>query len=153
MTDDDLIAKYAAEAKKSLDMEAEKRIKETTDAAYEAKLRAHSLFDLLETEELVPALLSRLGTVRAALDGHGGGILVESHEKINRLENQSLDFVLDLTGACLSCGAAPGTLDGIKADLESDPEITNIRFSTKLLDTFDELGREFILAHGNVEFV
>ena len=58
MTDDDLIAKYAAEAKKSLAMEAEKRIKETTDAAYEAKLRAHSLFDLLETEELVPALLS-----------------------------------------------------------------------------------------------
>ena len=65
MTDDDLIAKYAAEAKKSLDMEAEKRIKETTDPAYEAKLRAHSLFDLLETEELVPALLSRLGTVRS----------------------------------------------------------------------------------------
>ena len=153
MTDDDLIAKYAAEAKKSLDMEAEKRIKETTDPVYEAKLRAHSLFDLLETEELVPALLSRLGTVRAALDGHGGGILVESHEKINKHENQSLDFVLDLTGACLSCGAAPGTLDGIKADLESDPEITNIRFSAKLLDTFDELGREFILAHGNVDFV
>ena len=153
MTDDDLIAKYAAEAKKSLDMEAKKRIKETTDPAYEAKLRALSLFDLLETEELVPALLSRLGTVRAALDGHGGGILVESHEKINKQENQSLDFVLDLTGACLSCGAAPGTLDGIKTDLESDPEITKIRFSTKLLDTFDELGREFILAHGNVEFV
>jgi len=28
-----------------------------------------------------------------------------------------------------------------------------VKFSAKLLDTFDELGREFILAHGNVEFV
>ena len=30
MTDDDLIAKYAAEAKQSLDAEANKRIQETT---------------------------------------------------------------------------------------------------------------------------
>ena len=60
---------------------------------------------------------------------------------------------MDLTGACLSCGAAPGTLDGIKADLEADSEISNVRFSSKLLDTFDELGREFILEYGNVEFV
>ena len=65
----------------------------------------------------------------------------------------TLEMVLDLTGACLSCGAAPGTLDGIKADLEADSEVEKIRFSRKLLDTFDELGREFILAHGNVEFV
>mgnify|MGYP007000412848 len=64
-----------------------------------------------------------------------------------------LDLVLDLTGACLSCGAAPGTLDGIKADLEGDDEVLRIRYSKNLLDTFDELGREFILAHGNVEFV
>ena len=61
--------------------------------------------------------------------------------------------MLDLTGACLSCGAAPGTLDGIKKDLENDPEVWRVRFDSKLLDTFDELGREFILAHGNVEFV
>ena len=51
------------------------------------------------------------------------------------------------------CGAAPGTLDGIKSDLEADAEINVVRYSSKLLDTFDELGREFILAHGNVEFV
>ena len=60
---------------------------------------------------------------------------------------------MDLTGACLSCGAAPGTLEGIKSDLEKDDEINSIKYSSKLLDTFDELGREFILAHGNVEFV
>lgn len=153
MTDEDLVARYAAEAKESLDAEAQKRIEETTDPIYDAKLRAQSLFNLVDSTELVPALLARLGSVRAALDGHGGGIKVESLEPVDDGENQTLDFVLDLTGACLSCGAAPGTLDGIKADLESDKEITTIRFSSKLLDTFDELGREFILAHGSVEFV
>ena len=51
------------------------------------------------------------------------------------------------------CGAAPGTLEGVRNDLEADAEIERIRFSSSLLDTFDELGREFILAHGNVEFV
>ena len=112
-----------------------------------------SLFDILDSEELVPALLSRLGTVRAALDGHGGGIKVDSHSVFENDGKSTLEMVLDLTGACLSCGAAPGTLDGIKADLEADSEVEKIRFSRKLLDTFDELGREFILAHGNVEFV
>ncbi len=153
MTDDDLVAKYAAEAQKSIDDEAQKRIAETTDPILDAKLRKKSLFELLETDEIVLALLARLGSVRAALDGHGGGIKVESYEILMIDDKQVIDFVLDLTGACLSCGAAPGTLDGIKADLESDDEINIIRYSSKLLDTFDELGREFILAHGKVEFV
>jgi Fe-S cluster biogenesis protein NfuA len=65
----------------------------------------------------------------------------------------SVDLVLDLTGACISCGAAPATLDGIKHDLESDAEVYRVRFSANLLETFDELGREFILAHGSVTFV
>ena len=112
-----------------------------------------SLLNLAETDEMIPALLARLGSVRAALDGHGGGIQIESYEVLENNGNKMMDFVLDLTGACLSCGAAPGTLDGIKADLESDPEVNVIRYSSKLLDTFDELGREFILAHGKVEFV
>ena len=153
MTDDDLVAKYAAEAQKSIDDEAQKRIAETTDPILDAKLRKKSLFELLETDEIVLALLARLGSVRAALDGHGGGIKVESYEILTIDDKQVIDFVLDLTGACLSCGAAPGTLDGIKVDLESDDEINIIRYSSKLLDTFDELGREFILAHGKVEFV
>ena len=67
--------------------------------------------------------------------------------------NKTLNIVLDLTGACLSCGAAPGTLEGVKSDLESDDEISSVKFSSALLDTFDDLGREFILAHGKVEFV
>ena len=108
---------------------------------------------MVETEEIVPALLSRLGVVRAALDGHGGGIKIASFDKNDVLDEAKLDFVLDLTGACLSCGAAPGTLQGIKQDLEGDFEINTIKFSKNLLDTFDELGREFILEHGNVDFV
>ena len=153
MTDDDLVAKYAAEAQQSIDDEANKRIAETADPILDAKLRKKSLHMLLETEEIVPALLARLGSVRAALDGHGGGIQVESHVSLVSDDKNVIDFVLDLTGACLSCGAAPGTLDGIKADLEAAAEINTIRYSSKLLDTFDELGREFILAHGSVEFV
>lgn len=143
------MAKYAAEAKAAMDAESQRRIAETTNPEEEERLRNMSLYDLIDSEHFVPALLSRLGTVRAALDGHGGGIAVTRFTK----SESGLDIVLDLTGACLSCGAAPGTLEGVKTDLENDTEINSIKFSSALLDTFDELGREFILAHGKVEFV
>lgn len=152
MTDDDLVAKYAAEAKAAMSAEASRRIDEMTDPVVEKRLRATSLLKFIGGNEFVPALLSRLGDVRAALDGHGGGIAVTSLEWAE-VDDTQLDLVLDLTGACLSCGAAPGTLEGVKTDLEADHEISRIRFSSALLDTFDELGREFILAHGAVEFV
>ena len=144
--DDELLERYRAEAAAAMAQEAEKRIRETSDPAEDDRLRNMSLHDL---DDLVPALLARLGQVRAALDGHGGGIAVTSSEN----SEDGLDLVLDLTGACLSCGAAPGTLQGVKEDLEKDPEISSVKFSSTLLDTFDELGREFILAHGQVEFV
>ena len=57
MTDDDLVAKYAAEAQKSIDDEANKRIAETADPILDAKLRKKSLHILLDTDEIVPALL------------------------------------------------------------------------------------------------
>jgi Fe-S cluster biogenesis protein NfuA len=147
--DDDLVAKYAAEAKAAMEEEAARRVAEATDPEEEERLRNLPLRSAVGTEHYVPALLSRLGAVRAALDGHGGGIAVSQTVEVE----QGLDLVLDLTGACLSCGAAPGTLEGVKSDLEADGEIMRIRFSSALLDTFDELGREFILAHGKVEFV
>lgn len=153
MADDDLIAKYAAQASKSIAQEAEKRIAESTNPEEEARLRSESLLTVVGSDDFVPALLARLGPVRAALDGHGGGIAVQSYDEQFTNGVAQLDLILDLTGACLSCGAAPGTLDGIKADLEGDDEVLRIRYSKNLLDTFDELGREFILAHGNVEFV
>ena len=147
--DDELVRAYALEAQKAMAEEASRRIAEQTDAEEENRLRNTRLEDVVETEHIVPVLLSRLGPVRAALDGHGGGIAVSSWERVD----SGYNFVLDLTGACLSCGAAPGTLQGVRDDLEKDSEIAKIQFSSSLLDTFDELGREFILAHGNVEFV
>ena len=127
---------YALEAQKAMAEEASRRIAEQTDAEEENRLRNTSLEDVVETEHIVPVLLSRLGPVRAALDGHGGGIAVSSWERVD----SGFNFVLDLTGACLSCGAAPGTLQGVRDDLEKDSEIAKIQFSSSLLDTFDELG-------------
>jgi hypothetical protein len=34
-----------------------------------------------------------------------------------------------------------------------DSEVAAVFFSSSLLDTFDELGREFVLKHGAVTFV
>ena len=144
--DDDILEQYRLEAAAAMQDEASKRIAEIVDPEEDERLRNISLHQI---EDLVPALLARLGPVRAALDGHGGGIAIVS----NSITEDGLDLVLDLTGACLSCGAAPGTLQGVRTDLENDSEITRIRFSKTLLDTFDDLGREFVLAHGNVEFV
>ncbi len=144
--DDDILEQYRIEAANAMEVEAKKRIDEATDPEQEEIYRNTSL---KEVDDLVPYLLARLGPVRAALDGHGGGIAVK---KIEEMEN-GMHLVLDLTGACLSCGAAPGTLEGVKGDLESDDEIHKISFCSSLLDTFDELGREFILSFGKVEFV
>ena len=141
-----MVERYRREAAEVLRAEAMRRIAENSDPEEDRRLRNISLS---EVEDLLPSLLARLGQVRAALDGHGGGIAVTS--KIET--NDGLDLILDLTGACLACGAAPATLQNIKKDLEDDAEIFRIRFSANLLDTFDELGREFILAHGQVEFV
>ena len=150
MGNDDLVERYRTQAAESINAEAEKRLAEMLPVKRRMQLRATSLYDLIEEEEeFLLACFVRLGAVAAALQGHGGGIALTSLEKTDT----GLDLVLDLTGACLSCGAAPGTLSGVKNDLEEDPEISRVRFSSTLLDSFDELGREFILAHGDVEFV
>lgn len=144
--EDDILEQYRLEAAAAMEVEANKRIAESSDVEMDEALRNSSLYDL---EDIIPALLSRLGPVRAALDGHGGGISLTSKS----VQNDGLHLVLDLTGACLSCGAAPGTLQGVKTDLEADEEIAKVSFCSSLLDTFDDLGREFILAHGKVDFV
>ncbi len=144
--DEDLIEQYRLEAAAAMKVEAEKRVAEVSNPEEDEVLRNTSLHGI---EDLVPALLARLGPVRAALDGHGGGIAITKKE----VTGKQISLVLDLTGACLSCGAAPGTLQGVKEDLENDDEISKISFCSSLLDTFDDLGREFILAHGKVDFV
>jgi len=144
--DEDLVERYRREAAEALRVEAMRRIAENSDPEEDSRLRNISLSVV---DDILPSLLARLGEVRAALDGHGGGITVTS----NIETEDGLDLILDLTGACLACGAAPATLQSIKDDLESDAEIFRIRYTANLLDTFDELGREFVLAHGQVEFV
>ena len=75
----------------------------------------------------------------------------------SRIENtstgESLALILDLDGACVSCGAAPGTLQGIQDDLLIDSEVAEVRFNSGMLEWFDDLQREFVLKHGGVTFV
>ena len=77
MGEDDLTEKYRSEAAESMESEAAKRIAEVADPVRDARLRATALKDLLDSDDLVPAIFARLGIVRAALEGHGGGVKVE----------------------------------------------------------------------------
>ena len=121
---ENLTESYRLQIEKAMEIESQKRILENNDPQELSRLQKLSLINLYNDsdKDLIPALMSRLGPVRAALDGHGGGISVTSSVK----EDDGYYFVLDLTGACLSCGAAPGTLQGVKNDLESDDEIIAI---------------------------
>ena len=149
MDEDELANLYRVEATQSQEEEAAKRIAESADPALDERLRATPLKNLIDSDQLVAAIIARLGMVRAALEGHGGAIKVEHISE----EELGVDLILNLDGACIACGAAPGTLQGIQADLLATGEVWRIRFSESLLDTFDELGREFVLKFGNVTFV
>ena len=88
--DDDILEQYRIEAAAAMEIEAKKRIEETIDTEREEEYRKTSL---LKIDDLVPYLLARLGQVRAALDGHGGGIAVVEKDERNGV----LDIVLDLS--------------------------------------------------------
>ena len=98
--------------------------------------------------------MARLGPVRAALEGHGGGIVLSSAEvEITNAGNRALSLIIDLDGACVSCGAAPGTLKGIQDDLLIDEQVLSVKFSSSMLEWFDDIQRDFVLEHGGVSFV
>tara|TARA_B100001939_G_C16820430_1_gene564095 strand:+ start:237 stop:716 length:480 start_codon:yes stop_codon:yes gene_type:complete len=153
---DELAEAYRLQVEAIMQKEAEKRVLEANDPKELDRLRSLSLIELVESNhsDLTPALMARLGPVRAALDGHGGGLILASSE-IEKMHNGSnaLSLVIDLDGACVSCGAAPGTLKGIQDDLLMDDEVVAVRFSSQMLEWFDELQREFVLLHGGVSFV
>lgn len=136
--------------------ESERRIAEAHDPEELDRLRSLSLLELVESEDedIIPALMARLGPVRAALDGHGGGLLLSKWE-VEKMHSgaDALSLVIDLDGACVSCGAAPGTLKGIQDDLLLDEEVVSVRFAASMLEWFNELQREFVLKHGGVTFV
>ena len=152
----DLIEKYRTETVSSIESEAMDRISKSLDPKEEERLKSLSLIELSinfqgENSEFVEALYARLGAVRSALVGHGGGIIILDAENPKDIDGLTLTLTLD--GACIACGAAPGTLIGIRKDLESDKEISKIKFSSELLDSFGELGKEFLLSQTNLEFV
>ena len=155
-TSDNLEETYRAQITAAMEKEAQRRVTESHDPEEISRLEALSLVELFETEDadLIPALMARLGPVRAALDGHGGALVVARATIVEtNSRSRALSLVIDLDGACVSCGAAPGTLKGIQDDLLMDSEIIEVRFSSDMLEWFDELQRDFVLKHGGVVFV
>ena len=153
---DDLEEDYRSQISEAIQKEAERRISEKNDPIENSRLLSLSLLELFETgdKSLVPALMARLGPVRAALEGHGGALVVSSGEvEIRNNGDRALSLVIDLDGACVSCGAAPGTLKGIQDDLLHDNEVCTIRFDSSMLDWFDDIQRDFVLNFGGVTFV
>ena len=152
---DSLEEAYRAQIEEAVRRESERRIQDSHDPDEIARLEALSLVSLSKSEspDLVPALMARLGPVRAALDGHGGGLVVYDSSIESTTVGERLSLIIDLDGACVSCGAAPGTLKGIQDDLLMDPEVVEVRFNSGMLEWFDDLQREFVLKHGGVTFV
>lgn len=153
---DDLEEDYRSQISEAIQKEAERRISEKNDPIENSRLLSLSLLELFETgdKSLVPALMARLGPVRAALEGHGGALVVSSGEiEVRNNGDRALSLVIDLDGACVSCGAAPGTLKGIQDDLLHDNEVCTIRFDSSMLDWFDDIQRDFVLNFGGVTFV
>ena len=152
---DSLEEAYRVQIEDAMRKESERRIIETHDPAEISRLQACSLVDLAKSDDddFVPALMARLGPVRAALDGHGGGLVVTESRVVKSSTGNCLKLILDLDGACVSCVAAPGTLQGIQDDLLIDPEVIEVRFNSGMLEWFDDLQREFVLKHGGVTFV
>ena len=153
---ENLTESYRLQIEKAIEIESQKRILKNNDPAELSRLQKLSLINLHNDSDndLIPALMSRLGPVRAALDGHGGSIVIDS-SSVEKLNNGkfALSLVLNLDGACISCGAAPGTLQGIQDDLMADKEIISVQFSSSMLEWFSDLQRDFILKHGGVSFV
>jgi Fe-S cluster biogenesis protein NfuA len=155
-TSDNLEEAYRAQIEASILKESQRRVTEAHDPIEITRLETLSLVEMVEGDDLdlVPALMARLGPVRAALDGHGGGLVVtEAVVEETHSGSSALSLILDLDGACVSCGAAPGTLRGIQDDLLMDAEVVSVRFSVAMLEWFDDLQRDFVLKHGGVAFV
>ena len=153
---DNLEETYRSQISEAIQKEAERRISEKNDPIENSRLLSLSLLELFETgdKSLVPALMARLGPVRAALEGHGGALVVSSGAiEVRNNGDRALSLVIDLDGACVSCGAAPGTLKGIQDDLLHDNEVCTIRFDSSMLDWFDDIQRDFVLNFGGVTFV
>ena len=127
---DDLEDKYRSQIEEIVRSEANRILEEKLDPLEVSRLNTLSLVSLFESDDpiLIPALMARLGPVRAALESHGGSLVIARGEiELRNNGTPSLSLVIGLDGACISCGAAPGTLKGIQDDLLSDEEVDSIR--------------------------
>ena len=147
---DDLEDKYRSQIEEIMRSEANRILEEKLDLSEVSRLNSLSLVSLFESDDpsLIPALMARLGPVRAALESHGGSLVVARGEiELRNNGTPSLSLVIGLDGACISCGAAPGTLKGIQDDLLSDEEVDSIRFDSSMLEWFDDIQRAVSYTH------
>ena len=157
--DDDITDMYRDQIRLQMHEEVSRRLQEVIDPREDARVLALSLIQLVEESDfkaggemihpdLIPALMARLGEVRAALIGHDGAITVREA----RVDGSTIHLVVGLDGACVACGAAPGTLSGIQNDLLADSTIQSVQFDEGILDSFDGIVREFLLEKSGVTF-
>ena len=157
--DDDITDMYRDQIRLQMHEEASRRLQEVVDPREDARVLALSLVQLVKESDfevggdmihpdLVPALMARLGDVRSALTSHEGAITVREAE----VDETTIRLVVGLDGACVACGAAPGTLSGIQNDLLADSAIQSVQFDEGILDSFDGIVREFLLEKSGVTF-
>ena len=157
--DDDITDMYRDQIRLQMHEEASRRLQEVIDPREDARVLALSLVQLVKESDfevggdmihpdLVPALMARLGDVRSALTSHEGAITVREAEA----DESTVRLVVGLDGACVACGAAPGTLSGIQNDLLADSAIQSVQFDEGILDSFDGIVREFLVEKSGVIF-
>jgi Fe-S cluster biogenesis protein NfuA len=157
--DDDITDMYRDQIRLQMHEEASRRLQEVVDPREDARVLALSLVQLVKESDfevggdmihpdLVPALMARLGDVRSALTSHEGAITVREAE----VDETTIRLVVGLDGACVACGAAPGTLSGIQNDLLADSAIQSVQFDEGILDSFDGIVREFLVEKSGVIF-
>ena len=156
---DDITDMYRSQIRLQMNEEASRRLQEVIDPREDARVLALSLVQLVGGSDfevggemihpdLVPALMARLGEVRAALPSHEGSITVREA----RIDGSTIHLVVGLDGACVACGAAPGTLSGIQNDLLADSAIQTVQFDAGILEHFDGIVRDFMIEKSGVTF-
>ena len=77
-TSKELEEMYREQIQELMERESNRVISESINPSEENRLQSLSVVELFEKgdSDLVPALMSRLGVVRAALEGHGGALVV-----------------------------------------------------------------------------
>ena len=99
---DDLEDKYRSQIEEIVRSEANRILEEKLDPLEVSRLNTLSLVSLFESDDpiLIPALMARLGPVRAALESHGGSLVIARGEiELRNNGTPSLSLVIGLDGA------------------------------------------------------